>query len=374
MNIKRRITNLTGRLASEPTSASTASTSTSQADRRQSRRVNILPITQAQNTKETHNHQHPDISELSTSDLLAGLNSNQILVLKFIIMNFKRIISYDEISIQVKIPRGTVRGNIKTLSYLGFIRPYPNRTGKIQGLSFKFNTKICKLFCEVQGLEFPLSLIGTPSAQTISTPTPSPCDQIERNTYTIKEKIMALTPDDILLRYPKLTAYGLCPNQIHQFVSTLEKNNFPLTNLLPSLDHLNWELEHGTLIDGTGKIVVKPLGYFYNSIAQNGYYRSPNGYVSPEDQIIFDQQHSAHAAKQAYDSAANDLFQLWMNSLESSEKENILEKKFGPEVQYLRHYWTENHKESMMLNHKKILSKIISEFSELKRKTETPKT
>jgi hypothetical protein len=374
MNIKRKATNLAGCLAAKPTSASTASTSTSQADRRQSRRVNILPITQAQNTKEAHSHQHPDISELSSSDLLAGLNSNQILVLKFIIMNLKRIISYDQISIQVKIPRGTVRGNVKTLTHLGFIRPYPKRTGKIQGLSFKFNIKLCKLFCEVHGLEFPPSLIDTSYVQTTSTPTPPPCDQIERSTYTIKEKIMALTADDISRRYPKLAAHGLCPNQIRQFVSTLEKNDFSLTNLLPSLDHLNWELENGTLIDGTGKIVVKPLGYFYNSIAQNGYYRSPNGYVSPEDQIIFDQKNSAHAAKQAYDSAANDLFQLWMNSLESSEKEKILEKKFGPEVQYLRHYWNENHKESMMLNHKKILSKIISEFSELKRKTETPKT
>lgn len=181
-------------------------------------------------------------------------------------------------------------------------------------------------------------------------------------------------PDDISRRYPKLAAYGLCPNQIRQFASTLEKHNFPLTNLLPSLDHLNWELEHGNIVDGTGKIVVKPLGYFYNSITQNGYYRSPNGYVSLEDQIIFDQECSAHAAKQAYDSATNDLFQLWINSLEPSEKEKLLENKFGPEIPYLRHYWDKNHKESMMRNHKKILSKIISEFAELRRKAETPKT
>ena len=48
-----------------------------------------------------------------------------------------------------------------------------------------------------------------------------------------------------------------------------------------------------------------------------------------------------------------------------SERKEILLRKRGPEMPFLRYYWEQNVKSSMLSNYREILSEILSKFSKL---------
>ncbi len=309
--------------------------------------------------------QQAEIVNISHYDLVNGLNDNQTAVLKYIIVNSGKILSYKQIASELQIAEGTVRGNIATLSQAGFITHHPVKSGKIQGNAFGLNVSLCCIFSAKHEIAFHFPVDEGPSTLTDPATASATSPQIDRSLLTIKNNLLALTQQDLSLRFPKLAEFNLSPKQIKQFVDTLEKHGFPLDDLLQSLDYLNWELEQGPILDKAGDTVESPLGYLFNAIRSTGYYRRPKGFISPDEQKAYDLELAGRAVLEAYKKAADVYFQIWLSSLAPSERKEILLRKRGPEMPFLRYYWEQNVKSSMLSNYREILSEILSKFSKL---------
>ncbi len=336
-----------------------------QLSKQPSKLSSILLRTPESGESSLSDEQQAEIVNISHYDLVNGLNDNQTAVLKYIIVNCGKILSYKQIASELQIAEGTVRGNIAKLSQAGFITHHPVKSGKIQGNAFGLNESLCCIFSAKHEIAFHFPVDEDPSALTDPATASATSPQIDRSLLTIKNNLLALTQQDLSLRFPKLAEFNLSPKQIKQFVDTLEKHGFPLDDLLQSLDYLNWELEQGPIRDKAGDTVESPLGYLFNAIRSTGYYRRPKGFISPDEQKAYDLELAGRAVLEAYKKAADVYFQIWLSSLAPSERKEILLRKRGPEMPFLRYYWEQNIKSSMLSNYREILSEILSKFSKL---------
>lgn len=91
--------------------------------------------------------------------------------------------------------------------------------------------------------------------------------------------------------------------------------------------------------DKEGKAVADPCSWVFQSLARQGYYRRPNGYVSPEEQAETDAAAAAKALLQAQKARKDVEFEAWRAGLPPEELAAILAGKtvrYMPDEQYLR--------------------------------------
>lgn len=104
-----------------------------------------------------------------------------------------------------------------------------------------------------------------------------------------------LTREDIELFWPSLAAIDFGPRQISQAFDSQERLGKTLDvefakDFRAGLDHANYALEasQNQLTDKHGNSISDPRAYIYASLARDGYYTAPKGYVSVETQRMRD--------------------------------------------------------------------------------------
>jgi len=176
----------------------------------------------------------------------------------------------------------------------------------------------------------------------------SKIDRIEEKSIYLKEKdsndpeeqkLLDLTEDDLKFFFPNLSATGFGTSQIKQIVQTLKKIGRDCKKIIRSLEHAEWELANNCMLDKNGEPVKDPCSYVFLSLAREGYYRRPKGYISPEEQAIKDEQEEMERKLKALKQKEEIEFQVWKESLSKEELEKILKNKKGPKEQWLRYIW-----------------------------------
>lgn len=101
---------------------------------------------------------------------------------------------------------------------------------------------------------------------------------------------------------------------------------------------------HGQLVDKDGQPVADPGPWAFRALAQNGYYRRPKGYVSPEEQILLDQE-EVRALLAAWKKAEQAQFEVWRDGLSPEELARAMASyPGGPKDTWLRRVWQESHR------------------------------
>ena len=160
-------------------------------------------------------------------------------------------------------------------------------------------------------------------------------DQVSQSGADCDDKLLSLSDSDIEFHWPRLASYGFGGHQIRQIVSELKKVEKTREHVLRGLDHIEFEIEHDQLVDKNGAKVGKVCDWAYRSLAKNGYYRRPEGYVSPEEQADRDAAEAARQNKQAKYERAVAEFEEWRAEISEEKRQELLKGKRGPEQQWL---------------------------------------
>lgn len=116
--------------------------------------------------------------------------------------------------------------------------------------------------------------------------------------------------------------------------------------LIQGMDHIEFELEHGQLVDKDGQAVADPCSWAFRALAQNGYYRRPKGYVSAEEQALRDAEQEARAVLAARQKAEQAQFEAWRDGLgEDALREAMQGSPGGPRDVWLKRVWKERGKD-----------------------------
>lgn len=153
--------------------------------------------------------------------------------------------------------------------------------------------------------------------------------------------LLALTDEDIAFFWPSLARVDFRRGQIAQIVERLESLGGSLADVRKSLDHADFELGAGPLLDARGAPVADPRAYVFHAIAKTGYYRRPPGYVSAQEQAELDAAEEARRLAKARAEREEAEFQTWKMSLDPRALLALLEGRRGPEEVWLRTKWRE---------------------------------
>ena len=109
-----------------------------------------------------------------------------------------------------------------------------------------------------------------------------------------------------------------------QILTRLFQVGIGAENLAQGLTYAEWELEHRTMRDKNGEPVTHPLNWVFSSLARTGYYRRPQGYVSPQEQVEIDAAEENERVKKARDARKKSAFEAWCAGLSPEEKNVII--------------------------------------------------
>lgn len=121
-------------------------------------------------------------------------------------------------------------------------------------------------------------------------------------------------------RWPNLAKAGFGTCQIRQILARLFQVGIGAGNLAQGLTYAEWELEHGTMRDKNGEPVSHPLNWVFSSLARTGYYRRPQGYISPQEQAEIDATVEEERLKKAREARKKSAFEAWCAGLSPQEK------------------------------------------------------
>ena len=141
------------------------------------------------------------------------------------------------------------------------------------------------------------------------------------------------------MTWPNLARSGFGPDQLAQIAQALAELGKSADKIMQSLDHAEWELERGQMLDKDGQPVADPCSWVFTALARTGYYRRPKGYVSPEEQAAKDAEAEAKAvaARQAAEQAQ---FEAWRDGLSPDELADALRgHPGGPKDAWLKKMW-----------------------------------
>ena len=159
-------------------------------------------------------------------------------------------------------------------------------------------------------------------------------EEIDRKNLSIsfletppEQQLEALTEEDICFHWPTLARDGFGTMQIRQICQRLQKIALPASRVLQGLAHAEWEMAHGTRKDSKGNSIERPAHWVFETLAKQGYYPRPTGYVSPQEQVERDaaeEQTRLAAAREARMEAA---YEAWAVQLVPQERERIVQER-----------------------------------------------
>lgn len=146
----------------------------------------------------------------------------------------------------------------------------------------------------------------------------------EKDSGNVILQLESLTEEDVSFHWPNLAKAGFGTCQIRQILTRLFQVGIGAENLAQGLTYAEWELEHGTMRDKNGEPVTHPLNWVFSSLARTGYYRRPQGYISPLEQAEIDAAEEEERLKKARDARKNSAFEAWRAGLSPQEKNAIV--------------------------------------------------
>lgn len=142
------------------------------------------------------------------------------------------------------------------------------------------------------------------------------------------------------LHWPQLVRLGFGPEQLEHIRASLAKVGKSVDRVIQGLDHIEYELANGLLVDKDGQPVLDPCSWTFRALAQNGYYRRPKGYVSPAEQAALDAEAEARAVCQARQRQEQAAFEAWKAGLSPDAlRRAMIGHPGGPKDVWLRAQW-----------------------------------
>jgi len=154
---------------------------------------------------------------------------------------------------------------------------------------------------------------------------------------------LSISLEVIRTSWPNLAQSGFGVEQVNQIVANLTATGKPTSRIVQGLDHIEFELAHDQMVDKDGQKVSDPCSWAFKALAQNGYYRRPKGYVSPEEQAAKDAEEEARAVITARQKAEQVRFEAWRDGLSPDEMAKALKgHPAGPRDAWLKSVWKKN--------------------------------
>ncbi|CAK7045797.1 MAG: hypothetical protein DELT_00816 [Desulfovibrio sp.] len=273
-----------------------------------------------------------------------GFSALQINVLALIQRAGARVTPYERIARKLAQEFGmqqsteSVRGIVNRLAARGFIRRKPARDGTIRGVCF---TTVEAMFCP-HIIDNRSGVRGSVRAEALpgSSGVPSILEEkIERENLSFSSegnhrnavrKLEALTEDDLAYHWPNLVRAGFGTCQIRQIIERLDQVGIGVEKVMQGLAHAEWELENGTMRDKSGQQVSNPVSWVFTSLAKHGYYRRPEGYVSPQEQAEHDAAEEAKRIVAACETRQKAELDAWVSGLSPEERAAIISASSDP--------------------------------------------
>ena len=290
----------------------------------------------------------PDLERIPC---LKGLSTAQINVIGLLLHVGPSITQYGQLAMEMERHYGmqrtpeAIRRIVERLASRGFIRRRQTREGTMHGVSFAIiEDRLCP------HIQPPVRPGVQAGVQPDEFSAPSILEEIERENLSIsshKEKLEALTEEDIAFHWPELFRSGFGTAQVRQIIQRREQVCETLTTILQGLTYAEWEIAHQSMKDGKGKAVEDPRSWVFHILASQGYYPRPSSYVSPKEQAERDRELSLKRELEACEARMEAEADSWAANLTPDEREAILGPKDGtrpsipPSVRLRMHFKAE---------------------------------
>ena len=263
-------------------------------------------------------------------------------VYDYVLRNGDHITTTEAIALEIQAPAITVRRVLTKLEQAFLIGKKPWRSGCLQGL------RLWPISQNDQSKRSSDMIVRSDQAKRPDEVI-RPNDQAKRAIKTSDQNaplkkdrrdILSISQERVELTWPNLAATGFGSHQIEQIAQALAELGKSADKIVPSLDHAEWELEHGRMLDKDGNPVTDPCSWVFRSLARAGYYRKPKGYVSPEEQALIDAEATAKALLATRQRAEQAQFEAWKGGLSPEDLEAAMAGYVGgPREQWLKTHW-----------------------------------
>jgi hypothetical protein len=277
--------------------------------------------------------------------VIRGLPPNKRRFLHFIIDHEPAgddyIVSRRFVAKALQLTEISVKRYFAEFAELGFFRKETYRHGVCQGVRLFLVRSRCQAFKQYEPTLDPTeapTIRSDPTPEPTADPTPDPTIyKVER-----KKELLSFSPARIALTWPNLARAGFGRDQLEQIEQALTELGKPTDKITTSLDHAEWELEHGVMRDKDGQTVADPCSWVFRSLARTGYYRRPKGYVSPEEQAAKDAEDEAKAVIAARQAADQARFEAWKAGLDEQALDEAMRgHPGGSRDAWLKKIWRE---------------------------------
>lgn len=235
----------------------------------------------------------------------------------------------------IQATEGAVRGALERLGARGFLVRSRAAAGRAQGNRYAFSVDPCPHIMPPDFTESDMEASMEPDVPSCQKVAPSFLTEKtdrknlsvfsgEKDSGNVILQLESLTEEDVSFHWPNLAKAGFGTCQIRQILTRLFQVGIGAENLAQGLTYAEWELEHGTMRDKNGEPVTHPLNWVFSSLARTGYYRRPQGYVSPQEQAEIDAAEENEHLKKARDARKKSAFEAWCASLSPEEKNVIV--------------------------------------------------
>ncbi len=253
------------------------------------------------------------------------------------------VTTYAVIAAETGVPLGTARTIVDKFVAAGWLRKEQWGAGRNRALSLAptetlaavwSGDKAAKSSLQVQQLKSSYKSIGQ-----IYQPNPAVEDNRGNAPLKRERKNLSFSLETLQTSWPSLARAGFGLHQLEQIHSALAQLGKPADRIVQGLDHAEWELAEGKMLDKTGQPVADPCAWVFRSLASQGYYRRPAGYVSAEEQAELDAVNEAQALAQSREKTRLARFRAWEQGLSPQAREKALEGRRGPEETWLKNVW-----------------------------------
>lgn len=297
-----------------------------------------VPVDKPQDTPLNHPIDNPG----TASELWDMLTVTQKRVLRYLMGHPGEIVKYAEISRVEDLPVGTVQTVFKRLKALGVLSSRYGSRGVIKGIRFSLDKKALggayhQAYPQDDRTIYPVTY--PPNSQPTNIPNHPPT----HNSAIVlidRQKNLSISSEVIETTWPNLARCGFGVEQVQQITANLTAIGKPTDRIIKGLDHLEYELANDQLVDKSGQPVSDPCSWAFRALAQNGYYRRPKGYMSPDEQAAKDAEEEARAVIAARQKAEQVQYEAWRDGLSADELAAVMiGHPGGPKEQWIRTHW-----------------------------------
>ena len=222
-----------------------------------------------------------------------------------------------------------VRGALERMFSRDFLLRSRASRGRLKGNRYALAKDPCP---HIPPYNFVMESAADSAAHRSSPPAASLLsEEIDRKNLSIssqstkpEHRLEELTEEDISFHWPTLARDGFGTAQIRQICQRLHKIDIPTTRILQGLTHAEWEMAYGTRKDSKGNPIEKPAHWVFETLARQGYYPRPAGYVSPQEQAERDAAEEKARFAAAHEARKEAEYEAWAAQLTAQERERIV--------------------------------------------------